>query len=155
MPIRSTEQSTSIDAITNTNTNTNDTNTKRWTKCKQILLSTSWFTKLLEHCSLCLFPCLAKFLFPSHFGVFLWFSLCVQLFKQIYATVGIRWGWAVPTERNLSCNSVREILSRKNFKSIISQRLETTSRKNAAVLLDFVQMWGGGRALPKIFVTFS
>ena len=90
MPIRSTEQSTSIDAITNTNTNTNDTNTKRWTKCKQILLSTSWFTKLLEHCSLCLFPCLAKFLFPSHFGVFLWFSLCVQLFKQIYATVGIR-----------------------------------------------------------------
>ena len=66
----------------------------------------------LEHCSvgpssLCLFPCLAKFPFPSHFGVFLWFPLCVQLCKQRYATVGIRWGWIVPTERNLSCNSVR------------------------------------------------
>ena len=31
----------------------------------------------------------------------------------------------------------------------------TFSRKKAAVLLDFVQMRGGGGALPKFFVTFS
>ena len=48
----------------------------------------------LEHCSvgpssLCLFPCLAKFPFPSHFGVFLCFPLCVKLFQQSYAIVGI------------------------------------------------------------------